>query len=345
MKAAVLHGLHDLRLDTVEKPSVKPSTILLRIHACAICGSDMRILGSGNARVTYPAIIGHEASGEIVAVGDDVKKWNIGDRVALGADVPCGECAHCTNGRGNCCDANYAVGYQFAGAFAEYCLLEPMMVKYGPIIKIPELVGYEEAALMEPTACILNGFELAQMQPGKSVLIIGAGPIGCLGILVAKALGASKVYLAEMNGQRLEEAKNFGADVYINSAKENMIEIIKELTAGKGIDRVFTMCPAVEAHEQALHVVAKRGVVNLFGGLAKGTRPAQIDSNLIHYKECFVMGSHGSTPRHNQLAMDFIASGKINVKSVITHRFSLERVQEAFAVMQEMKGLKVMVKP
>ena len=194
MHAAVLHGLNDLRLDYVERPVAKPETILLKIHACAICGSDLRILKSGNARVTYPAIVGHETAGEVVAVGDGVTKWKVGDRVALGADVPCGECEHCTNGRGNCCDANYAIGYQFPGAFAEYCLLEPMMTKYGPIVKIPEHVSYDEAALMEPTACILNGFELAQMQPGKSVLIIGAGPIGCLGIMVAKALGAAKVY-------------------------------------------------------------------------------------------------------------------------------------------------------
>lgn len=352
MKAAILKGIKELSLEQVATPTIKPNTVLLKVHSCAICGSDLRIMEYGNPRVKYPAITGHEIAGEIVALGEraaaageGIKKWKIGDRIALGADVPCGKCEHCTNGRGNCCDDNYAMGYQFPGGFAEYCLLEPMMVDYGPIIKIPDKVSYEEAALMEPTACVLNGFELAQMKVGKSVLIIGAGPIGCLGIMIAKALGASKIYLAEMNELRLEEAKKFGADVYINSAKENMIQRIQELTHGKGIDRVFTMCPAVDAHEQALHVVAKRGVINLFGGLAKGTRPAQMDSNLIHYKECFVMGSHGSTPRHNQTAMDLIASGKVDVKKLITHRFSLDQIKEGFKVMKNLEGLKVVVKP
>lgn len=345
MKAATLYGLNDLRLDEITKPEVKPNTILLKIHSCAICGSDLKILKHGNARVKYPAIVGHEASGEIIAVGEGVIKFQVGDRVALGADVPCGLCNYCTNGLGNCCDENYAIGYQFPGAFADYCLLEPMMVNHGSIIKIPPNVNYDEAALMEPLACVLNGFELAQMSIGKTVLIIGGGPIGCLGIMVAKSLGASKVILSEMNELRLEEAKRFGADVYINPGIDNMVEIVKDLTTGKGVDLVFTMCPAVEAHEQALEVVAKRGYVNLFGGLPAGSRKAQFSSNQIHYKECFITGSHGSTPRHNQIAMDLIANGKIDIKKLITHTFSLDEIHEGFDVMRYMEGLKVIIKP
>jgi len=208
MKAAVLHGLNELRLENVDNPVIKPGTILLKVHSCAICGSDLRILKYGNNRVNYPSIIGHEISGEVVAVDECVDNFKIGDRIALGADVPCGNCNYCNNGMGNCCDKNYAMGYQFAGGFAEFCLLESMMVKFGPIIKIPEKLNYDEAALMEPLACVLNGFELVNMKPGKSVLIIGGGPIGCLGVMVAKVLGASKVILAEMNKQRLEKAKD-----------------------------------------------------------------------------------------------------------------------------------------
>lgn len=345
MKAAVLHGIDDLRLDIVPKPSLQPETILLKIHACAICGSDLRILKSGNKRVTYPAIVGHETSGEIIAVGEGVEKFLVGDRVALGADVPCGTCYYCTNGMGNCCDQNFAIGYQFPGAFAEYCLLEPMMVRYGSIVPIPSHVTYDQAALMEPLACILNGFELAQMHVGKTVLIMGAGPIGCLGIMTARALGASLIILSEPNETRLMEARSFGADVYINPQKENLVQKVRQLTSGKGIDRVFTMCPSVEAQEQAVEIVAKRGYVNFFGGLPATARSTSINSNLIHYKECFVMGSHGSTPRHNQIAMDLIAQGKIDVAKLITHRFPLQEIQRGFAFMQNLEGLKVLIHP
>lgn len=345
MQAAVLRGLNELRVEEVAKPAIKPGTILLKIHACAVCGSDVRILQSGNNRVKYPAIVGHEMSGEVVAVGDGVKGWQVGDRVALGADVPCGTCEYCTNGLGNCCDENYAMGYQFAGAFAEFCLLEPMVVRYGPIVKIPENVNYEQAALMEPLACVLNGFELVNMQVGKSVLIMGAGPIGCLGIMVAKTLGAAKVFVVELNEQRLEAAKNFAADAYINPSIVDLQQRVMELTAGKGVDRVFTMCPSVQAHEQALEIVAKRGYVNLFGGLAKGTRKAEISSNLIHYKEFFVTGSHGSTPKHNQIAMSLISSGKVRVEKLITHRFALSEVQKAFEIMKNLGGLKIIINP
>jgi L-iditol 2-dehydrogenase len=334
MKAARMHALKDLRLENIDKPEVKPNTILMKVRACAICGSDIRIMNSGNNRVTYPAVIGHETSGEIVGVGAGVSKFKVGDRIALGADVPCGRCNHCHNGRGNCCDENHALGYQFPGAFAEYCLLNEMMVNYGPIIKVPDHVSYEQAALMEPLACVLNGFELAQMQVGKSVLIMGAGPIGCLGIMVAKTLGASRIVVSEPNTARLEQAKKFGADSYVHP----------DSLQGQ-FDLVFTMCPSVKAHEQAIDLVAKRGYVNFFGGLPKDAPLANLNSNKIHYKECFVMGSHGSTPRHNQVAMDLISAGRIPVGDLISHTFSLDDIHQGIEVMQNLEGLKVIIKP
>ena len=345
MKAAIVNGLDDLSLHEVSQPQVKLGTILLKIKSCAICGSDVRILKSGNNRVKYPAIIGHEASGEIVAVGEDITKFSIGERVALGADVPCGKCQHCSNGRGNCCDENYAIGYQFPGAFAQYCLLEPMMVNYGPIVRIPDNVSYDAAALMEPLACVLNGFELANMQVGKTVLIIGAGPIGCLAIMVAKTLGASTIIVSELNENRLAEARKFGADYYINPQTESLKDKVYTLTSNQGMDLVLTMCPSVKAHEDAVEVVAKRGYVNIFGGLPKDSRKANFSSNLIHYKECFIMGSHGSTPRHNQIAMDLISSGKIDVEKLITHKFTLDEIHQGFNTMENLSGLKIIIKP
>ena len=138
MKAALLDGVDKIVLKEVATPTIKPGSILLKILACGVCGSDLRILSSGNNRVKYPAIIGHEIVGEVVAIGEGVSGFSNGDRLAVGADVPCGECVWCTSGNGNCCDVNYAMGYQFSGGYAEYCLLEPLVVSHGAAEKVPE---------------------------------------------------------------------------------------------------------------------------------------------------------------------------------------------------------------
>ena len=245
----------------------------------------------------------------------------------------------------NCCDQNYAIGYQFAGGFAEYCLLEPMVVRYGPICHIPEGVNLEYAALAEPLACCINGFERVFFSPGKSVLVIGAGPIGVLLIQLAKAFGSPLTMLCDIDPKRLQLAQFAQADYYINSSASELSESVMEITRGHGVDVVFTACPSVEAQEDALKVVGKRGWVNFFGGLPAGTRNILLNSNEIHYKELYVTGSHGSTPRQHAMAMDLIAAGRIDLSKLITHRFLLDDIGQAFETAQHRTGLKILVKP
>jgi len=345
VKAAVLEALNHITVKEVETPRPAKGELLLRVRACAVCGSDVRIFHHGNPRVKPPAIIGHEIAGEVVAVGEGVEGFRVGDGVAVGADVPCGRCELCRQGLGNNCAINYAIGYQFPGGFAEYILLNEITVNYGPVQRIPDGLSWEAAALAEPLACAINGFEVGRVHPGCSLLIIGAGPIGCMMIQLARHWGVAKVILAQRSRARLELARQFGADAYLGTSEEDLVGRARKLTDGKGPDCVITACGSVEAHEQAIEVVAQRGCVNLFGGLAKGTRNLSVPSNTIHYKECLVTGSHGSTPRQHRMALNFIANGYVKAEQFVTHRFPLAEIEQAIATSEDRVGLKVIVNP
>ncbi|MBM3241369.1 zinc-binding dehydrogenase [Candidatus Poribacteria bacterium] len=344
MKAAVLEDLEKIVVKEVETPKVDEESLLLKVKACAVCGSDIRIYRYGNPRVKPPQIIGHEIAGEVVEVGKKVKKFNPGDRVAIGSDVPCGECSACQQGIGNNCLINYAMGYQFPGGFAEYVLINPLVIKYGPIHHIPDNLDFEEAALAEPLGCCINGLELADLRVGDTVVIIGGGPAGCLLSELSKCMGATKVILSQRSKNRLELI-NISADVVISSTEEDFEKIVLDETNGEGADVVITACSSPDAQEQALNVIAHRGRINYFGGLPKGSRKISIDSNLIHYKECFVLGSHGSVPGHHRIALDLIASGAINVRKLITHRFPLDSILEAFRVVEKREAMKAVIFP
>jgi L-iditol 2-dehydrogenase len=345
MKAAIVSGLKSMQVTDVPDPVIDEYAALVRVHACGICGSDIRILENGNSRVSYPAIIGHEIVGEVIQIGKSVRNVRQGDMLAIGADLPCGECDWCNNGMGNCCDKNYAMGYQLPGGFAQYCVLSGNFLQYGPYARIPIGITEEEAALTEPLACCINGMERTFFSPGKSTLVIGAGPIGVLLTLLARAFGSPTTMLADINADRLQMARVAYADHLINSDQSDLKDVVMDITRGRGADRVFTACASPDAQEDAIKVVAKRGVVNFFGGLPDSSRSLQLSSNLLHYKEVYVTGSHGSTPRQFQIAMDLISAKRINVSPLVTHRFPLNKIEEAFETTRDMAGLKVLVNP
>jgi len=345
MKAAVLEALEKIVIKEVPDREPRSGEVKLRVHVCAVCGSDVRIYHHGNPRVHPPAIIGHEVAGKVVAVGDAVDQWKVGDRIALGADVPCGKCDWCQNGLGNNCNENHAIGYQFPGGFAEEMVLDPMVVNFGPVTLIPENVSYEQAALAEPLACAINGLEMCRLGVGDSLCIIGAGPLGCMMIELGRHMGATEIIVVQRSRNRLELARAFGADHYVCSEETDVLDGVRDITGGRGPDVVVTTCGSVEAHEQAIEMVAKRGRVNLFGGLGKDARNLNVLSNTIHYKECFVLGSHGSVPRHHRIAMALIEKCVVDVARCITHRFPLDEIHAAFDAAENHEGLKVVVKP
>jgi len=346
MKAAVLESLDNIVVKEIPTPKCDVNDILVKVKACAVCGSDIRIVHSGNNRVEFPQTLGHEMSGEVVEVGNHVTKFKPGDRVAIGADVPCGDCVFCKAGIGNNCQINYAMGYQFAGGFAEYVLLNQTVVNYGPVQKIPDHVSFDEAALAEPLGCVLNALELTPVKLNDVVVLIGAGPIGMMLCEVAKKMGASKVILINRSQPRLDIAQKLGvADVYVCGANEDIIERVLAETEGLGADVIFTSCPSPQAQVDAVNMAKNRARINFFGGLPKNNSMVTLDTNIIHYKELFVSGAHGAMPIHHQQAVDLIATGKIDVKKFLTHSFKLDDINEAFKTAENHSGLRVVVNP
>jgi len=345
MLHAVVEAPGKLTVKETAIPEIGDDSALLKVESVAICGSDLRILNHGNPRVTLPAVMGHEAAGVVVKAGKNVTRVKEGDRVALGADVPCGQCRWCRDGKGNNCAVNYAVGYQIPGAFTQYMELTPLLLNNGPVTPIPDNITFDQAALAEPLACAVNGLELVNMFVGKSLVILGLGPIGTMMIDLTRAMGAVKVIGVQRSRTRMEIAQQYNADVYIFSEEEDVVERCIAETNGEGPDVVVTSCGSVDTHRQAIEMVAHRGYVNLFGGLAKDAPPLTIASNLIHYKECFVTGSHGSVPRQHEIAVRLIAQGIVRVEPLVTHRFPITQINEAFDVMASRQGMKVIVHP
>jgi L-iditol 2-dehydrogenase len=345
MKAAVLEGIEKIVVREVETPKVSEDSMLVRVKACAVCGSDIRIYHYGNPRVKPPQVIGHEIAGDVVEVGPKVTKFKPGDRIAIGADVPCGECTFCRDGNANNCAVNYAMGYQFPGGFSEYLLVDPLVITHGPVHKIPGDLGYDEAALAEPLACCINGLELAWVSLGDIVVIIGAGPVGCMMAELARYMGARKVIVSQRSKTRLEMAKKYDIDVLISATEEDFTERVMEETDGLGADVVVTACSSLEAQAQAIPVIKNRGRVNFFAGLPKGTAPLSLDTNTIHYKECYLFGSHGSTPRHHRMSLEILASGRIQARKFISHNFGLDQIMDAFDTVESRQGMKVVVNP
>ena len=345
MKAAVLEELHRLVVREVPDARCDDDEAILEVHACAVCGSDIRIFHYGNDRVKPPAVIGHEIAGTVVEAGPKVTRVKPGDRIALGADVPCGTCRWCVNGMGTNCRINYAIGYQFPGGFQERMLLNRTTLAYGPVTHLPPGLTFAEAAIAEPLACAVNGLELARFGLGKSICIIGLGPIGCMMLELSRVFGASRVFAAQRSRARLDLARRFLPEArFIATEEEDLVDTVMRETGGEGVDLAITTAGTVQAHEDAIRMVAHRGYVNLFGGL-KNQPKLSVDSNLIHYKECFVMGSHGSLPRHHEAAVGLIARGAVQARAYISAVYPLERTAEAFAFHESRMGLKVVVAP
>jgi L-iditol 2-dehydrogenase len=293
-----------------------------------------------------PQIIGHEIAGEIAEIGSNVSGFQVGNRVQVIAAIPCGECWLCKSDRMTICENQLSMGYQFAGGFAEYMVIPREVIKVNGVNRIPDNVTFDEAAVTEPFACVLNAQKIVGMGSGDSVLVMGAGPIGCLHIRLARALGAGKVFLADINGERLKlSAEKVSPDAAIDISSEDLATRIKDLTGGRGPSVVITAAPSGAAQELAISIVAPGGRVSFFGGLPKDKPMISCDSNIVHYKEVTLYGANGSSPAQNKEALAMIADGRVKVADLITHREPLSNVQGAIDAVLSGKAIKVVVNP
>lgn len=343
MKAAVLEGINRIRLKEVQTPVCTGDTILVRVDACAVCGTDVKALRHGHHMIKPPVILGHELAATIVSVGGSTHGYYDSERVTVAPAVPCGICHFCRRGYSTVCENSLDIGLTWNGGFAEFMLVPPAAVSHASVNKIPDGVSAAAAALTEPLACCLNAQEMLKVRAGDSVLIVGCGPIGCLNAMLARTLGASRILMADVSARRLELAEPAGADHYINSTEQDLKEKVLAGTNDRGADVVIVACGNAKAQESAVELVAPRGRISFFGGLPKDSGAIRFDSNRLHYAELTLVGNHGSTTDQNYRALQLIASGQVCTERVITHRFGLGGVEQAIAMAESGEALKVLV--
>ncbi len=345
MKAALLEEIENLVIRDVDKPPCPRDSLLIKVEAGAVCGTDVKVYHHGHKHIRFPRITGHEVAGTIVEVGREVKDYQEGERVAVAPAVPCGSCHHCRQGEQSMCAYLTAIGYHYDGGFAEYMLIPPRAVSNGCVNKLSDNLSFEEAALAEPLACCINGQELSGVKLGDTVVIIGAGPVGCFHVQLAKSQGATRVILVDISEERLNMSRVASADIYIDNSRERALERVLEETEGRGAEVVIVACSSGRAQEESLQMVASRGNVNFFGGLPKDNPYIKFNSNLPHYREFSLVGTHGSSPGHNLLALKLIAEGRIKAKELITHHLPLDELPEGIGITEKGEGLKVIIKP
>jgi L-iditol 2-dehydrogenase len=343
MQAAVFLGPGKIEVREVDTPKIDKGEVLVKVEACAVCGTDVRIFYHGQKNVVPPQIIGHEIAGTIAEKGSHIKKFKTGQKVTLVTCVGCARCDFCKQGVFNLCDTPRYLGYYYPGGFAEYIKVPEEAVRGNNILEVPGKLDFPEISMIEPLSCCVNGQEYLNIHQGDSAVIIGAGPIGCMHAELARAKGAGPVILADVSEIRLELAKRFKGVALVNSVNEDLIKKVMGLTGGKGADVVIVACSVNLAQEQALAMVRKKGRISFFAGLPKDNPYIRLDSNIVHYKEVSIFGAFASYRKQFEEAADFISQGKIDAKKFITHKFPLDKIVEAIETAKSGRGLKIVV--
>ncbi|TPW71002.1 zinc-dependent dehydrogenase [Schumannella sp. 10F1B-5-1] len=346
MRVARFHAPGDIRLETDPDPVASDDEVVIRVRACSTCGTDVKISRSGHPNMSAPQVMGHEIAGEITQVGARVDGWSVGDRVQVIAAIPDGTCRECRSGFPAVCRNQLSMGYQFAGGFAEHMIVPREVLAVDGLNRIPDTLSFAEASLAEPLACVLNGQQIAGVGDGDTVVVIGAGPIGCLHVRLARARGSERVILIDLNAERLAaSAALVQPDLALAAGDGDIVEQVLEATGGDGADVVITAAASGRAQELGLQMLARRGRLSLFGGLPKDAAVIALDANLVHYRELSVLGVNGSSPAHNAEALRLIATGAVPVADLITHRLPLEQVLDAIELVARGEAIKVTIEP
>ncbi|MFG1946895.1 zinc-binding dehydrogenase [Nonomuraea sp. NPDC048826] len=334
MKVARFHAPGDIRIEDAPEPVAGPGELKIRVRNCSTCGTDAKIYKFGHHHIRPPRVMGHEIAGEVLGTGE---------RVQVIAAIPCGTCPDCRHGRLTVCPNQESMGYHYDGGFAEYMIVPAKVLAVNGVNTVPDGVGFAEASVAEPLACVLNGQALARVGTGDDVVVMGAGPIGCLHVRLARARGAARVFLVDVNTDRLAMAAELvRPDAAIDA---DPVEQVLKLTGGRGADVVITAAAAGAAQEQAVLMTARQGRISFFGGLPKDDPFIRLDSNLVHYRELTIVGANGSSPAHNAEALRLIAEGAVPVADLITHRLPLSRVLDGIGLVSQGAAIKVTIEP
>jgi len=343
MKAAILYGKEDMRIEEIDTPKISEDEILIKVEACGVCGTDARVYHQGiEKRWKSPIIMGHEIAGRIVEVGEKTSNFNIGDRVTVAPICGCGTCSFCLTGKENLCREAIVIGANYDGGFAEYMKIPGPYVRSGGLVKIPDGLSYEEATLAEPVSCCLHGMLKANVQPGDTVVVIGDGPIGLIHLRLAKAFGASKVIVTGHHDERLKLAKELDAIFTINSKKEDPVKGVLDATDNEGAERVIVAVGSIRAAEQGIEMLKDGGSIVIFGQYAEPGALLKLDPDLFNFSEITVTGSVDATLEEFYRSVLLLQT--LNLKPLITHRFPLESIIEAMKTVWSRKSSKAIIK-
>ena len=340
MRVAMWYNNQDVRLEEMPTPQIGAGELLVRVEASGICGSDVM---EWYRLDRAPLVLGHEIGGQIAAVGDGVERYKEGDRISAAHHVPCNTCHYCLSGHHTACDTLRRTNFD-PGGFAEYLRLPAINVDRG-VFLLPDEVSFEEAAFIEPLACVLRGQRLAHMQPGCCVLVIGSGIAGLLHVQLARALGASRVVATDITDYRLEAAQQFGADAVFH-AEENLPARLRQVNDGHLADLVIVCTGATSAINQALQSVERGGTVLFFAPTNPGvTIPISVN-DFFFRNDITLTTSYAGSPADYSTALELIRARRVQVRDMITHRLSLAETGLGFQLVAKAKNsIKVIINP
>src|ERR1035438_1642021 len=350
MKAVVYRGINDMRIETVPVPAIGPGEILVKVASCGVCGTDLKKIHTGSH--SAPRIFGHEMAGTIVAAGNTVTRFAVGERVVVHHHVPCGECYFCRKGTPTQCSLYKKVGVTAGfepsgGGFAEYIRVMDWIVASRGVVRIPDAVPFEQAAFLEPVNTVLKGVKLLDLAPDDTVLVIGQGPIGLMHAVLARRTGA-RVLTSDLYPERHAIAAKYGLNDPIHAGTENVVERVMQKTDGRGADAVILAVGGNALIKTAISAARCGGKVMLFAQTQYGE--ATFDPGVVCMDEKTLLGSYSSSfailDEVTSLVFDGYRNG-FDLTQLISHRFSLEDAVEAIEVASQPKAdsMKIMIEP
>lgn len=342
MNAAVFYGPNNLVVEEREFSLDKNETVV-KVDACAVCGYDARVYRNGHKKVKSPLILGHEICGKTlqdINTPDGIIRS--GTRIAISPVIPCLSCKFCRKHQYNLCISLREIGSTVDGGFAEYVKIPNEIIKIGGLVRVPDNLKSDEAALLEPLACCLNGFsKVGEIEPESSVLIIGDGPIGLLHLQLSKTLYNAKTAVVGKIQSRIQRAKSMGADAAFMFGSETIDDVLS-FTDGYGANLIMVATGNPETLSFATKVASKNSKINIFSGFSN-SHSFSPDPNWLHYNEISITGSFSSTPTMLQKATRLASEGMIDLSKIITHRYSLDDIKQAILATEEFHGLRTVI--
>ena len=342
MMAAVLYGKEHLQVEPVAVPTIGSGDILVRVKVALTCGTDVKVFRRGyHARmIVPPAVFGHELAGDVVAVGEGVSRFSVGDRVVAANSAPCEKCFYCRKGLANLCEDLLFNN----GAYAEYIRIPARIVERNTY-PIPAHVGYQDAALVEPLACVVRGFDETLPQSGDTIAIMGLGPIGLMFVKLAKLYGCRVIAVGRRKTQ-LDRAAALGADELIMAQDDvDPVRTVRSLTQGRGVDIAIEAVGKPQVWQWAVNMVRRGGTVNFFGGCPNDSRVA-LDTNLLHYSEITCKATFHHTPAYIRKALDLVCAGHITASFFVNREEPLANLLDVMRHLMSHNGhLKTAIVP